>query len=367
MIRIATFNVENLFERPRAMNLPKWSDGQPALKAAGELNALFNQEKYTAGDKQKMLELLGTWGLLSTRPRSRFFELRKIRGQLFRVPKGGKPEIVADGRNDWVGWVELKKEAIDDAAIDNTARVIAEVNPDVIVLVEVEHRPALQRFHDRFLRPRLKALKQEPYAYNMVIDGNDDRGIDIGIMSRLPLARMRSHLTHRTNGRSTFSRDCPEYYIELGDGRVLVVLPNHFASKASDRTGARRRVQAAAVRQIYEGLRQQHDLVIVAGDLNDHPRGGSLDTLLTQTDLADAMSLPAYQGLPGTYKNATASDKLDYLLLSPALRQRVRKVDVFRKGFYAPRKWESFDTLDERVKDRAQASDHHCLWADIDL
>jgi len=41
---IATFNVENLFERPRAMNLPTWKEGQPALDAAGELNALGRGE-----------------------------------------------------------------------------------------------------------------------------------------------------------------------------------------------------------------------------------------------------------------------------------------------------------------------------------
>ena len=36
---IATFNVENLFERPCAMNFPTWTMGQGAIDAAGELNA----------------------------------------------------------------------------------------------------------------------------------------------------------------------------------------------------------------------------------------------------------------------------------------------------------------------------------------
>jgi endonuclease/exonuclease/phosphatase family metal-dependent hydrolase len=367
-MRIATFNVENLFERPRAMNLPTWKEGQPALDAAAKLNALFMKEEYKPADKRKMLELLEEWGLLSTRPRNKFLELRKIRGTLLKRT-AGVAEIVAGGRKDWVGSVELKKATIEDEAIENTARVIAEVNPDVLVVVEVEHRPALQRFHDAFVAPLQRDLGLETYPHNMVIDGNDPRGIDVGILSRFPIARMRSHITDAENGKSIFSRDCPEYYITLDDGRELVILPNHLASKGSDKTGDRRRQQAHAVRAIYEEVRKTHDLVVVAGDFNDHPDGGSLTELLTQTDLVDAMALPVYSGLPGTYQRGNAKEKFDYLLLSPVLRDnnRVHAVDVFRKGFYAPKKWESFENISIETKDRFQASDHHCVWADIDL
>jgi hypothetical protein len=37
------------------------------------------------------------------------------------------------------------------------------------------------------------------------------------------------------------------------------------------------------------------------------------------------------------------NEKIDYLLLSPALQRKVEAVDVFRKGYYAPGKWESFN------------------------
>jgi len=33
MIRIASFNVENLFARPKAFDLPDWNAGAPVLKA----------------------------------------------------------------------------------------------------------------------------------------------------------------------------------------------------------------------------------------------------------------------------------------------------------------------------------------------
>lgn len=146
-----------------------------------------------------------------------------------------------------------------------------------------------------------------------------------------------------------------------------MVLPNHFASKGSDYSGTRRRAQAEAVRSIYRSLRRKHAHVLVAGDLNDHPEGGSLDALLRETDLVDAMSLPQYDGYPGTYERATAKQKIDYLLLSPALRKMARAVDVFRKGYYAPTKWESYADINRETKDRYQASDHHCVWVDVEL
>jgi hypothetical protein len=74
-----------------------------------------------------------------------------------------------------------------------------------------------------------------------------------------------------------------------------------------------------------------------------------------------------YKGFPGTYGHARADQKLDYLLLSPTLVQGVKAVDVFRKGFYAPSKWISYDNLNTHTKYRYQASDHHCVWADLEL
>ena len=40
-VRFASFNVENLFARPKAMNLPTWAAGEPILDAFAEFEALI--------------------------------------------------------------------------------------------------------------------------------------------------------------------------------------------------------------------------------------------------------------------------------------------------------------------------------------
>jgi hypothetical protein len=45
-VRFATFNLENLFARPKVFNLGTWSAGKPILKAFTDFNALI--EKLTS-------------------------------------------------------------------------------------------------------------------------------------------------------------------------------------------------------------------------------------------------------------------------------------------------------------------------------
>lgn len=57
-MRLASFNVENLFDRAVALNQSNWAQGRPALEAVTRLNRLLNKPTYSANDKQKILELL---------------------------------------------------------------------------------------------------------------------------------------------------------------------------------------------------------------------------------------------------------------------------------------------------------------------
>jgi len=106
-MRIASFNVANLFARAKALNLQSWAAGKPAPAAQAELNALLQESVHPDAAKARILQLLASVGLQRSDD-SEFVRLRKIRGQLLRRPRAGPVQVVAGGLADWIGWVELK-------------------------------------------------------------------------------------------------------------------------------------------------------------------------------------------------------------------------------------------------------------------
>jgi hypothetical protein len=72
--------------------------------------------------------------------------------------------------------VELKTEPVNELAMEHTAMVMRDVNAQVLGVVEAESRIALDKFSEQML----EKVGGTPYAHVMVIDGNDDRGIDVG-------------------------------------------------------------------------------------------------------------------------------------------------------------------------------------------
>jgi len=72
-------------------------------------------------------------------------------------------------------------------------------------------------------------------------------------------------------------------------------------------------------------------------------------------------------GRPGTYANGTASEKIDYILLSPPLFAGVKQGGIFRMEFGAERTATFFPHYPEVTKPGEAASDHAAIWAEVDL
>ncbi len=375
-MRIATFNVENLFDRVKAFGDTEGAAHPEVLDAFAELNRLFGLPVYDVAAKARMLALMGELGILRG-DEGRFVRLRRIRGRLVRRPRSGPPEIVARGRADWIGWAELKTAQVDELAMRHTARAIADVAANVLAMVEVESRPVMLDFHDYLYLPAGGA----PYDQLMLIDGNDARGIDVGLMLKpgYAIASMLSHVDARLpDGTRVFSRDSPEYTIATPSGASLTVLPNHFKSKFGGNDAAsraRRLAQATEVAgYVARLLTEGQPNVAVVGDLNDTPDSAELAPLFA-TPLRPLVEHPAFteftyradrggRGI-GTYGTGSDRNKIDYILLSPALWERVTRGGIFRRGAWtASGRWPMYDTLTEP---QHAASDHHLLWADIDL
>ncbi|MEW2395894.1 endonuclease/exonuclease/phosphatase family protein [Streptomyces sp. NPDC046862] len=372
-VRIATFNAENLFRRPKAFGLPDATQRNEVVEDFSTLVSLLNLTTYEPRDKARISALIKkhkAYDLDRDDPPPIYINQTRLDGgKLFK--KQGQPgdddfdiRILAKGRGDWAGWAELVREDLDSAAVENTGRVIDEVDADILLLVEVEDRLTLDRFNKQILQG---ALGRRPYPYSMLIDGNDSRGIDVGILSRHPITSVRPHIFDpdpERPGEHLFSRDCPEFEIQL-NGTPLVLLGNHLKSKSND-DPVLRLAQAKRVAEIYEAARERTPYVMVAGDLNDHPESEPI-ALLLDTGLRDAMSHPAYRGVPGTYAPCDkAEHKIDYLLFPPPLWHRVQHVGLETRGIFwtPPPEIKHFDEVNSKVN---AASDHAALYADLDL
>jgi endonuclease/exonuclease/phosphatase family metal-dependent hydrolase len=370
-MKIASYNLENLFMRPVAMNGDSLAEGKKALQAQAEINGILNKPNYTAADRKRIVQLLRELKLDKKDDGGPFALLRQNRGHLLKRPKTGGIEIVATGRGDWIGWVELKREEVNEVATRNTARVINDVDADILGVIEAESRPALVRFSQNVIGA---VAGGEPYAHAMLIDGNDDRGIDVAVYTRTgyEIVSIGSHVDDTDNKGKIFSRDCAQYGIVTPQGKSVHVLVNHFKSKgygAAADSNERRRRQAARVKDIYNQLRQSHDLIAVLGDLNDTPDSAPLAPLITGTDLKDVSQHPTFQndGRPGTYANGTAGNKIDYVLLSPALFAAVKSGGVERRGVWGGKNGTLFPHYPEITKASEAASDHAAIWAEIDI
>jgi endonuclease/exonuclease/phosphatase family metal-dependent hydrolase len=392
-MRLVSYNVENLFSRAKVLDLATWAEGRPMLAAFERFNRNRQLATYSATVKARMLEdlvtlrvLVGTSGGKLIRQPNRdnaWAELRENRGDFIVERRATGVEIVATGAGDWTGWAELIVEPVDEVAEQMTAKVINELAPDVLAVVEADNRPALVQFNEQLL------AKQFQHA--MLVDGNDPRGIDVGLMTRLgyKIDTVASHVDEQdTNNpqperrdRPLFSRDARIYRIESPDNSILWVIVNHL--KSQSRTGDeppddRRRRQADRLAEIYTRLRNSGaEHVAVVGDFNRGPDSiGQIPVSLEAifgTDLVDLNAVPQFDPgpRPGTWQTCTVRNRLDYIFLSPELIPKVQAGGVFRKGLWGnpttqrrPTEWTVYDEI---TSGRHAASDHAALWVDLDL
>jgi hypothetical protein len=95
-LRVATFSVENLFDRAKALNTTTWAEGRPILQAFDQFNTLANQAIYSEADKQAMLAALETLQVLqrtsagslrfNRNPFNAWALLRENRGDFIKQP-----------------------------------------------------------------------------------------------------------------------------------------------------------------------------------------------------------------------------------------------------------------------------------------
>lgn len=374
-LRLASFNCENLFSRAKALNLSDPTVGDQVLAYIDELDKLLRKSTYTAANKSRILQLfLGIDVDGNGNKLNDYIEIREDQGKLWKKSGFAITGVKASGKGDWNGAIEHKRAEASALARENTVKVIKAVKADVACVVEVENRPLLHSFNRELLGTR-------KFDFSMVIDGNDPRGIDVGLLSKFPIHGIWSHIFDGTAQSRTFSRDCLEVEVELPSGQMMYILCNHLKSRgygSQAANDARRERQAEALRDILGSYNLASEWVVVAGDMNDSPTRPPkvLRHFLDLPNLFDVLQLqfPGNVDARWTY-HYNGFEQIDYILVSKPLKQKFVAAGVERRGIHKLKSLTQnagggipVETEYPSVTHWTNAaSDHGAVWAEFNL
>lgn len=210
-----------------------------------------------------------------------------------------------------------------DAAIDYKLGVIAAAilqvddgrGPDIVALQEVENIGILERL-------RTERLAHAGYGPPILIEGQDNRGIDVAFLSRLPVVgepqlhaiRFADHPEREGDTRGVLQAT-----FGLPDGGLLTGFAVHFP--APFHPTEMREVAYEHLAALRAALPDDHN-VFAAGDFN------TTGTEVAETGILDRLARPHWiiaheigcKGCPGTnyYARGDSWSFLDMLLYSPA-------------------------------------------------
>ncbi|TQV87573.1 endonuclease/exonuclease/phosphatase family protein [Aliikangiella coralliicola] len=221
-----------------------------------------------------------------------------------------------------------------------TAKALKAIKADIIGLQEVESLDTLKLFNSTY-------LKSKKFKFPLVIDGNDPRFIDVGLLSNFEIDFVRTHQFTKTPRSSTklFSRDCLEVHIKINDNKILPIFVNHFKSMIGGRpaTKKRRLAQANGMVEILKerfGENYGRKDFVILGDFNDYIEVGKenesgMKPLLDNKKLVNVSErLPKNDRWTHFYKRNKSYRQLDYILLSKSLANKNSTVKplVERRG-----------------------------------
>ncbi|CAG2532831.1 Exonuclease III [Maribacter dokdonensis] len=369
-MKIASINIQNIFHRDK--DLIQSGLNKCVTDWVSELDALMRGDSKTERDTERIRELSFLLGFERTEPHA-YGILRKRNGGLYLKECNFSQEGRASEESQWRGWIPLRTLPILNASVRNKARMIAEADPDILIVQEVEDKAALDLFNNTYL----SEFGIRPFERTLVLEGNDARGLGMGIMSKngYRLDTVKSHTTEKDrSGRPLFETDCQEYFFMTPEVRSLRVISVQFSK---DDESLRKR-QAEAVADIYEAkIADGEENVIICGTLNDASYSDSLSPLIRHTDLKDSSKHPNFNVATdhgrdasyfrmGAYQKGVNIRQKDYLLLSPVLFKGLTETGLNRKAMWPERlaKWSLYPSVQKREQ---AASRHPLLWSDIQI
>ena len=266
-------------------------------------------------------------------------------------------------------------KAKDAAGTQAIAERLRRIRVDVLAVQEAEDIDTLRQFN----REQLGGM----YPHVALVEGNDPRLIDVGVLSTYPIGGITSwqRAVHSAApSELVFGRDLIEVEIlnQARNARLLTVFNTHLKSHYVDfredpaagqaAANERRRQQAETVGRIVKARTRPDSRYVIVGDMNDPPtseflRGFNQEPELRLVDgLANPQEtrppkadnpMPASSAWTHRYKAANEPahyELYDHVWLSPAL---------------APRQTAAW--IDRRTKHSGDGSDHDPAWVELDL
>lgn len=239
-------------------------------------------------------------------------------------------------------------------ALKRLAAIIREINADALALQEVESRGYLQRFVEVF-------LPDMGYEHVVHHEGNDARGIDVCLLSRIPVGPVTTyrHLRFQDarGSEQQFQRDLLRVKLMPENATPFEVWVVHLKSNYGGRDEAEpvRLAEANMIRKLVDRELEQDPQAqfVICGDFNDTYDSPTLQTIRGATAgkllTCFCNELDPQQQI--TYNQEPFRSMIDFLLCSPRMAAR------FVRGSYRIRA----GTLDET------GSDHNPVMASFSL
>lgn len=198
--------------------------------------------------------------------------------------------------------------------------------PDILIVQEVENKNVLSKLVS-------KGLKGMGYQHIELLEGDDKRGIDVGVISRFPITRSTIH-SLIINGQRIDTRGILEVEIQVED-QIVVIFNNHWPSQGNPTSQ-----RVASARQLQE-LAQKHvkhaDLILAAGDFNSVETESPfpLSFLTDFVDLEAQVRSTGRRIHPGTnyYRGQWGSLDRIFVHKSSAIRANLNSFEIMNRDF----------------------------------
>lgn len=373
-MKIATFNIQNLFHRDRSLLDKPY--GKCVANWVSELDDLMRGTNRASSNADRIQELVFLLGFDKTYDVP-YAVMRKRAGFLFLKGMDYSKEMKSGELTDWNGWIALQTVPLDSMAVKNKAKVIAEVNPDILLLQEIEDRASLEEFNAQLL-PESDC---EPFQDVAVVQGSDKRGQDMGILLKNGY-RIESFRSHRFNleDNPNPKKEFFQYEINTPSHQTIWLLAAQLQeeTKNKDITDAYRKKEIQRIADVYNELWENGQKnIIVAGTLNAVSYCDSLSPLFRDTKIKDVTRHQSFKADSdegrdatyfrlGAYRMGVNIKQKDYLLLSPNLFANVTDSGLNRKSVWPDKKpiWSVYSSMHSK---KQAASEHPAVWACINI